>query len=377
MQGIERFSILEFRPHFPGYPGFILLGKTLTIFGLSALEALSFLSVLSALSIPVFATLVVKENRLAVFLFSLTMPLLPMLGLSMLSDGCGIAFFMAAVWQYRKQNMGWCGILLGMVLVCRPSFLIPVGIFILVEMIKQKGALRLVASCTTVCIVFFGAIFAIEGSSLFWEAWRFIEGHFFVWGNTKLGSSQTSWISSLSSYEAGLLYGGIVLASIVYALFHIKKLNDTALIVCVSAWGWTMLFQNPENLRHLALPILLTGLLIGTSMQTKGRNILYVLACLQLFVLVPYISKPVQTSPLVQARTYLVQDKGRKILTNHGVAYLRFKLSDHHVFDAFYDHVLTGGYTRLISGGSEYGNTKKVFSNRVFGEKTFKAYDVE
>jgi len=377
MQAIERFSILEFRPHFPGYPGFVILGKALHALGLSPRDALAFLSILSALAIPPLTALAAKDNKLMVFCFALTMPLLPLLGLSMLSDGCGIAFFMAALWQYRKGNMAICGGLLGMVLACRPSFFIPVGVFILWEMVKQKGAIALVLSSAIICLVFFGGVLAIEGMPLLWEALRFIEGHFYIWGNTSLSLAQVSWWDSFLSFQGGMIYGLFLAVAVLYSLYKFIKeeaLTDTLWAVCISAWLWTLFFQNPENLRHLALPLILTGLCALKTSKRRSSPFGIGAVCIHGFILSVFIFKPIETSPLEQSRMYFQNENITYLQTNYGVSYLQWSLRDKHVLDRYYAHVLKEGSLDLSSSLLDNKAEMKIFTARILGEKTFYVY---
>jgi len=308
------------------------------------------------------------KHRLPLFLFALTMPLLPLLGLSMLSDGCGIAFFMAALWQYRQGHMGRCGILMGMVLTCRPSFLIPIAAFMLYEIIKQRGAYKLLGACAGICLFFFGAVFVIEGKPLLWEAWRFIEGHFFLWGNTTISETNQSrtWLETLSDYQGGT---ALAITTCILFLYGVTQRKISAIfILCCAAWGWTILFQNPENLRHLALPVLLTGVLVG------GRYVLVGASVIQAIITLLYVQYPVQPAPLEQVARYIEKQPQTNILTNYGVATLRSRLPDHQIYDAYYEQYLPAGKIRLTSTKTEEA---RVFKGQVFGEKIFFLYREE
>jgi len=371
VRGVERFSILEFRPHFPGYPGFILLGKAVHALGFSALTSLSIVNLLAALSIPPLAALCARHNRIGIFLFALSLPLLAYLGLSLMSDGAGIAFFLAALWQYRANRMATSGLLLAFTLACRPSFVVFVAAFLLFALITRKGpGIRLTAVCAIVCLSFLAGLFLLERTPLIWEGWRFIEGHFLIWGNTQVSTSTTTWLGSFASLKGGYVYASLLILSFVRAAPYTCK--NILLYICIAGWGWTLLFQNPENLRHLALPVLLSGLLLA-DIRKKRINItlMTLLILCHLITLADYLVRPPALSPLAQSRHYLEKIQPEELLTNHGVHYLRDNLPHTRVFDRFYPYTTNDKRTILTSTKNSKHLYKKNFSARFPGEKTF------
>lgn len=371
VRGVERFSILEFRPHFPGYPGFILLGKAVHAFGFSALTSLSIINLLTALSIPPLAALCSQHNRIGIFLFALSFPLLPYLGLSLMSDGAGIAFFLAALWQYRKNKMATSGLLLAFTLACRPSFVIFVAAFLLFALITRKGqGIRLTAACAVICLSFLAGLLLLERTPLIWEGWRFIEGHFLIWGNTQATTSSATWLNSFASLKGGYVYVSLLVLSFILALPYSYK--NILLYVCIAGWGWTLLFQNPENLRHLALPLLLSGLLLANIRHSRiNIPLMTLLVLCHLIILADYLVRPPALSPLAQSRQYLEKIQPEELLTNHGVHYLRDTLSHTRVFDRFYPYTINDKRVILTSTKDSNQLYKKKFSARVPGEKTF------
>ncbi|WP_419796868.1 MAG: hypothetical protein ACNI26_08410 [Terasakiella sp.] len=370
LRGIERFSILEFRPHFPGYPGFILLGKALYSLGLSSLNALSILSLSMALAIPLLCFLCVDKNRLAVFLCALGMPLLPYLGLSLMSDGAGIAFFLAALWQYRKGNFTISGLLLGTALACRPSFVIFAAVFICAAIFKdKKAALPFVFACATLCLLFFFGLLAIEQMPLVWEGWRFIEGHFLLWGNTTLGTSDLSWFDSFSRIPGGLVYFLALSLGLAFSLYPHRK--SILAFVVVAGWTWVLLFQNPENLRHLALPLILSLILIAKTDYLINKIILYGLVVLQVFISNQINFNPPQPAPLELTRQHLLKESADKVITHHGVHYLHDRLPDSHVFDKYYPYQLDLPIWDVSTTEPSSLSEIKVFPARMMGEQSF------
>lgn len=371
LQGIERFSILEFRPHFPGYPGYILLGKLLLSFGLSPLNALSLLSNSAALAIAPLACLCVDKNRIAVFLFALSIPLLPYLGLSMMSDGTGIAFFLAALWQYKKGNLIISGLLLGWALACRPSFVVFAATFIIGIFITERHkTAKLVLSCATLCLIIVTGLLFLERQPLIWEGWRFIEGHFLLWGNTQLSVNNPSWINSITNIKGGASYYALILIlGLVVNIYHHHK--HALFYILLGGWGWTLLFQNPENLRHLALPLLLSAIFLAQTATVANRTILYSLIAIHLMISNQTIWFNPQNAPLEQVRQYLLQKGVDKILTNHGVFYLRDRLPNAHVFDHYYPYQLDLPFWRVSTTAGSSTSETIIFPARFLGEKSF------
>ena len=96
-RGIDNFSIIDFSPHFPGYPFIILAGKFINLFINDSQYSLFILSSLCAIFLPLVLFLFVKDffnekRAFIVFLISLSSPYLVNLSLSMLSDSVGLFF---------------------------------------------------------------------------------------------------------------------------------------------------------------------------------------------------------------------------------------------------------------------------------------------
>ncbi len=95
--GVVRFSVLEFSPHFPGYPAFIWLARLINLAVDDPARAVQWASLLgSSLLAPLAALLAVRlwqrPSLLApIWLLVLALPLTPSLALSGLSDGPALA----------------------------------------------------------------------------------------------------------------------------------------------------------------------------------------------------------------------------------------------------------------------------------------------
>lgn len=388
-RGIERFSILEFRPHFPGYPGFILLGKALRPFAASAEQALFVLSVVLAWLIPPAAALLARAAGaaagavLAAFAIAVTQPLLPLLGLSLMSDGAGILLLLLGLTALISSRWGLAGLLLGLCLSARPSFAVPVMAAIAWAFwTDPRLALRGLASGTAVCAVFFGTVLALEGGGYVEEAGRFLEGHFLVWGNTVAAQStyRPAWHETLSGMPALLLAAVITGMGAVAALWK-KEAHGLLLAVFAAAVLWTLLAQNPANVRHLAPVLILGGSLVGLQGARSGVFLKSALFLVQTAALLSATVFGPTAAPLDRAMAHLESLPPGIVVTNHGVQIARSRLDRHRVVDAFYTQSARSAERgsadypvwRLTSTRPDPEPRKGVaeFPGRVPGEKSF------
>jgi len=287
-----------------------------------------------------------------------------------MSDGAGIAFFLATLWQYRKGNFTISGLLLGGALACRPSFVIFAAIFIIAAIVKdKKAALPFVLACAILCLLFLLGLLAIEQMPLVWEGWRFIEGHFLLWGNTTLGTNKLSWFDSFSRIPGGVAYFSALSLGLAFSLYSHRK--SILLFIVIFGWGWILLFQNPENLRHLALPLILSLILIAKTDHLINKIALYSLIALQVFISNQMNIHSPRLSPLELTRQHLLNESADKVITHHGVHYLHDRLPNSHVFDKYYpyqvDFPLWDVSTTAPSSLSEI----KVFPARMMGEQSY------
>ena len=128
--GVVRFSVLEFSPHFPGYPAFIWLARLINLAVDEPARAVQWASLLgSCLLAPLAASLAVRlwqrPSLLApVWLLVLALPLTPTLALSGLSDGPALAAWLGALLGLQQRKITLAGLLLGLMLALRPSYFV-------------------------------------------------------------------------------------------------------------------------------------------------------------------------------------------------------------------------------------------------------------
>ncbi len=287
-----------------------------------------------------------------------------------MSDGAGIAFFLATLWQYRKGNFTISGLLLGGALACRPSFVIFAAIFIIAAIVKdKKAALPFVLACIILCLLFLLGLLAIEQMPLVWEGWRFIEGHFLLWGNTTLGTNKLSWFDSFSRIPGGVAYFLALSLGLAFSLYSHRK--SILLFIVIFGWGWILLFQNPENLRHLALPLILSLIFIAKTDHLINKIALYSLIALQVFISNQMNIHSPRLSPLELTRQHLLNESADKVITHHGVHYLHDRLPNSHVFDKYYPYQVDFPLWDVSTTAPSSLSKIKVFPARMMGEQSY------
>ncbi|KZK83076.1 hypothetical protein PsAD13_03278 [Pseudovibrio sp. Ad13] len=390
VNGTVRFSVLEFRPHFPGYPGFIVLSKLLVLIGLSAKQAVFYLSLFSALSLPPFAAWTTQawgashRGVLLAFFAVLTQPFLPLVALSMMSDATGIAFFLAALAFMGRGKHIRAGCFAGFALACRPSFIVPVALALITEWyLKKEARTKLFIASASTLLLFFGGVFLLEGEAYLIEALRFTEGHFTVWGNTSFEQTfeREGWLDAFEKEPIAL--ASLLSLLLIAALAFITRPKLTALLIAAAAAVlWTLLAQNPENLRHVLLPAILLVIWLVCFADWWAKPALVFVITLQLGIWPQFLFKSGTNSPLKQATDFLGQQPVGTLVTNRGVFFLRASLPQHKIHDAFFSDSVEVSLKsqksetiwRLVGSGAMsnvWCNSETMFAARVPGEKAY------
>ncbi|MFM5028164.1 hypothetical protein ACEUDA_03935 [Aeromonas rivipollensis] len=271
--GVVRFSVLEFSPHFPGYPAFIWLARLINLTVDNPAAAVQWASLLgTALIAPLTAWLAVRlwqrPSLLApVWLLVLALPLTPTLALSGLSDGPALAAWLGALLALQHRKPALAGLLLGLLLALRPSYFV-LALLPLWLGIEHKGERRKflfpIALVGLISLLF---VWQADGWAYFGEGRRFTDGHFTLWGNTAAahGDRLLSWARTFNEQLAPIwpLPMGALL---VLPLWQRSKDQATALsplwtLYWLALLLWTLFGQNPDNPRHLA-PLTLLGIVL-------------------------------------------------------------------------------------------------------------------
>jgi hypothetical protein len=351
--GLVRFSVLEFSPHFPGYPGFMLLGWVLRLIVGDPQLALGGVSIVAAALMPLamaWAAWRLGGSGLAGYALGLTQPLLPALGIAFLSDSCGMIFMLIALGAAAPGQGGvaprlfYAGVALGAALVCRPSYgpiiaLFGLGLMISAPVWRQR--LVLLGGGALVVVPLFAAVLAWEGWSYLVEGRRFLLGHTTVWGQTLWSESPVahSWFETLSRAPLGGTWTGIIAVVCVMVLIERSRPFMVYGIGLLAAIIWTLTMQNPANPRHLA-PVLFFALLLVACLPSCGKG-WWRWGCIVLLVGVQGAATlsslkgfPAEMPPVQRAANML--PSGALLITNHGVATLRYALPKVRVVDAVY-----------------------------------------
>ncbi|MCW9035128.1 MAG: hypothetical protein OQJ97_12975 [Rhodospirillales bacterium] len=295
----------------------------------------------------------------------------------MLSDSTGIAFILLGLGLLAKSYYKGAGIIVGLALACRPSFVVVVAAMIIASLFQErKQAFPLVISSIVTIALIFGWVILWEGEALFYEAWRFTEGHFMIWGNTSMvaEAERPGWVAGLSQEKTVAATLLALILGIIISIFR-SEIKSPLFITTLAAILWTVLAQNPENLRHFLLP----SILISLYLIRGGRVILMGVTLVQGAILVSSITLILPPSPLEQATNVLKRETGKLIVSNYGVTYLRNNLPQLSIADSYYRHnasslIQSGRHQHSIkifssSWQSPQETDLKTFKARVIGEK--------
>jgi len=402
--GLVRYSILDLSPQFPGYPGFIAMGRVLLPFaGGDPLHALALLTGFIAIALPPMAALIAFRHAgpgwppVAAFLLTLTMPLLPDLALSLLSDGVALVFLLLFLvllpgkgQPYRLRAL-LAGVALGWALACRPSDVALLGGAGLGALIADRRLFWPGLAGGLIVVLPTAAVMLVIEPLYLTEGLRFTEGHALIWGNTPLsrGPHGDNWFEAIAAMPAGLWLVSADAVGVVVALRYARGLAAAPLAILVALLAhaaWIAGFQNPDSLRHLAPLLLLGGLLIVLiAPRLRGLGIPLTVLCglFQIWSLVSGTElRPSEPPPLQSAITYLRgQGQGAAVATNQGVFLLRDALPATRVYDMHYpaDAALglataTGPTFRLTSTSQSENEPATTFPGRFIGEPTLYLY---
>ncbi|MBW3760520.1 hypothetical protein GL264_06800 [Aeromonas jandaei] len=292
--GVTRFSVLEFSPHFPGYPAFIWLARLINLAVDDPARAVQWASLLgTALLAPLAAWLAVRlwqrPSLLApVWLLVLALPLTPTIALSGLSDGPALAAWLGSLLALQQRKIVLAGLLLGLMLALRPSYFVLALLPLWLGLAQQSYRVRFVLPIALVGLISLLFVWQADGWAYFSEGRRFTDGHFTLWGNTAAahGDRLLSWASTFNDQLTPfwpLLMGALLMLPIwprskgqAPALSPLWTLYWLALLL------WTLFGQNPDNPRHLA-PITLLGLvLLAGWLPRRGEGLVTVAGLLLL-----------------------------------------------------------------------------------------------
>ncbi|MDF2274338.1 hypothetical protein P0R36_03905 [Aeromonas caviae] len=328
--GVVRFSVLEFSPHFPGYPAFIWLARLINLAVDDPARAVQWASLLgSSLLAPLAASLAVRlwqrPSLLApVWLLVLALPLTPTLALSGLSDGPALAAWLAALLALLHRKAALAGLLLGLMLALRPSYFVLALLPLWLGMAQKGTRVRFVLPIALVglaCLLF---VWQADGWAYFSEGRRFTDGHFTLWGNTAAahGDRLLSWANTFND-QLTPLWPLLMGALLILPLWQRSKdHNATPSVLWTLYWLalllWTLFGQNPDNPRHLA-PITLLGLVLLAGWLPRRGELPAMLGALLLLLCT--LTPPV--APAMTRAARLAEQTCPALVTQWGVRLLR------------------------------------------------------
>ncbi|MGU5769734.1 hypothetical protein [Aeromonas allosaccharophila] len=355
--GVTRFSVLEFSPHFPGYPAFIWLARLINLVVDDPATAVQWASLLgSSLLAPLAALLAVRlwqrpSLLTPVWLLLLALPLTPTLALSGLSDGPALAAWLGALLALQHRKPALAGLLLGLLLALRPSYFVLALLPLWLGMAQQETRVRFVLPIALVglaCLLF---VWQADGWAYFSEGRRFTDGHFTLWGNTAAahGDRLLSWANTFND-QLTPLWPLLMGALLVLPLWQRSKDHNAAPSVLWALYWlalllWTLFGQNPDNPRHLA-PITLLGIVLLAGWLPRRGEKLATVAGLLLLATTFTLPRP----PAMVQAARVAEKSCPALVTQWGVRLLR-EITALSVTDGWYKGdaslALTQGACRL------------------------------
>ncbi len=432
LRGLTRFSVLEFRPQFPGYPGMVAMGRLLLPFVPTPEAAMALLAAAIALALPAVSALVVARQHgvapwrsgaaLAVFLAVLGQPLMPDLALSRLTDGAGILFvlvFLALLPRGRAPSHGWrargfrasalpssalpssalpssalpssalpAGIALGWAAACRPSDAILILSVAGGAIAAQPALWRGLGTGFALVIAPVAAFLLIHEPLYLREGLRFTEGHALIWGNTPFSDlpRPATWPETVQRIPGGWLLLGLLALGALLALRRgghqdrAARWATGAGFVGHALWTWG--FQNPESLRHLA-PLLVLGPVIW-GLQLPGLPARIVMGPVMGLgaagLALTAAPDPRAAAPSQRVATW-ASATDATLATNEGVSLLRAALPNARIYDQHYRadaalglQLAPGAAFRISYTALPGRRPAQVFPRRFAGEHTLYAY---
>jgi len=401
LNALERFSVLEFRPHFPGYPAFIGAIHLFTLLFEAHLTALlaytSFSSLMIALLCAYLVFLVTYNVLLSLLVISccLMNPLLLGLALSGLSDGPAIMLLCTGLLFCYKKQPFLMGTAIALMLATRPSYA-PLGLSFLLFLPLFENRIR-AAIFTLIPILAIGLLsflFLIskDGVSYFSEGMRFTQGHFLIWGNTTTEQTQSpifAWLAHIVEFMGwpGTL---LLVTTLLFNLFEkdyfIKALSIFTLLYFI----YILMAQNPDNIRHFA-PIYYLFLVQIFVLLNRVNHLIarcLVVVLLLLSALPFYQQQIIKQDPTNQAISYLQSqalldsELPKLLATNYSVAWITAQLQQFRVLDSYYPSSAITIKNRdawRLSGSplnSDFYQLVKAFYKRLPTERTLYLYRV-
>ncbi len=365
-RGIDNFSVIDFSPHFPGYPFIVLFGKFINIFIKDSKLSLFLITSLCSILLPALLFLYVKQllnEKIAfiTFLLTISSPYLINLCLSIISDSVGIFFLFLSLYFIQIKKSMSAGITLSIALFSRPSYLVFYVVIFIYLFFKQKEFLKKIFFWFFITLVFFILyIFLANGILYIYEAKRFIFGHFFLWGVGQ--NSDITWLYNIFSLV------NLPFVFLFFLFFNYDRKLNFLLILFITYAFWILYAQNPDNLRHI-IPLIFISTIFISKILEKYKYLIILILIFNLFILFSYNEK---LSPIDQI-IRVINDEKRVILSNRSIEILRKNLKNR-VCDSYYIHnsnyLSENKKVYLITALKPKKQKYMSFKGRFWGEKT-------
>ncbi|MCA1056369.1 hypothetical protein LCM10_15325 [Rossellomorea aquimaris] len=379
--GVLHFDIYQMRPHFPGYPYFILGGTAIHVLVDDPVRALTLFNILLYASsmIPLFL-LVRKVVRPSYALMAMAIIYTSSYTVLMvhqpMSEGAAIAVMWWYVWSLmlanRKSHNGFLILplfLFSLLLGIRLSYLaLGTGILVVFFYKLKKGSLKPSETPLYLLIAVLFQLLWVTGISLseggyqsFMRlAFSFTSGHFQEWGGA-IGASELSlWDRVLKLIFINTAWTGwfhqsvpllfLVIVSILllrHTRFGNSEMKGLLLVLMGSYFIWALFAQNVVKPRH-ALPLIGIAIFFAAAkmFSRKHSRIGLILLCCILMVQVTLTGKSLYSHSSDRPAVYQMADylekqeqplivytwEESRVLQYLSVPYLHKKVQTYEVF---------------------------------------------
>lgn len=407
-RALTQFSVLEFSPHFPGYPGFVWLEQL--IYAVSdhpeSNVITSFIAaIILSLSVYLFIFQRIENKWFALFalIIFIQQGSLAESALNGLSDASALAFFSIylclCIGKQTTHTSISSGLLLAACLAIRPSYLPLVSAALFIHFLCERQVkmvlvqLAMIGLVGLVCATF---VFFHDGWAYFEEAQRFTQGHFSIWGNTaqESGSKLQQWFTAFSEFNS-ITANAVLLISLYCGLF----VRCTRYLTCIFIlWlSWIIYGQNPANIRHIAVLSLLSPLIFTLLLNTliqgcdrkypnKHSGTMLLVCTFIIFIHSGYrhisVNSITHNAPSQQAvQFFTLYNTEQYIISNYHIATLKHALPQHIILDNYYqasslykaNSLSQRGFWQLSSTPLPQKPTA-TFNGRFTGERTLYLY---
>ncbi|MFN0058653.1 MAG: hypothetical protein ACKVX7_09385 [Planctomycetota bacterium] len=349
VRALDRFDVLDYSPHFPGYPLAVLLARSSLLPGGYAYQALSVVGTLVAALIV--ASVLTPRARVPAFAVTASAPYLVGQSLAIGSDAIFLPFLAASLALcFRNAPRPFLGgLILGLALGVRPSAFTWCALLAGATN-RRRACLGFGVGVASWILPFI----ALAGSDvLLAEGSRFLAGHFSRWGAPLLAAVAPNaaswpelvvrhWLLEPISGDGNLSGWQYSYTPILLVLLTLAGARATrelparlrcALVVSGGATiCWLLAAQNPVHARHVLPPALLALPLAGAEIARGLPRTLALIGLLLLLTLATHASLRTRAQGLAMRNTWqqlASQPKldfgTHRVYADEEFAYLRYR----------------------------------------------------